>query len=253
MIIGGVGGDEPVRVVARAEPVEWRRALAWQEAVHAAVVAGRAPETVFLLVHPPTVTLGRRGRDAALLRPAEELREAGVAVHVAGRGGDVTYHGPGQWVIYPIFRVGRAGPDARGHLWNLEEIAIRTCADFGVEAWRRPGLSGAWTRAGKIAAIGFQLRRWVSLHGTSFNVDPRPNGFDWIVPCGLKGEPVAALADLLGPAVPSMAAVGERLLANLATVFGRRIVVHWTEGDPPEELAGLLADAGPNSSAAADT
>ncbi|MCX7818649.1 MAG: lipoyl(octanoyl) transferase LipB [Kiritimatiellae bacterium] len=233
----------------RPRPVGYAEALRWQLSLHAARLAGRVPDVVLWLVHEPVITLGRRGRREALLRTPEELAACGVELHVASRGGDATYHGPGQWVVYPILRLGRVGADAHGHLWNLEELSIRTCADFGVAAWRRPGMAGAWTASGKIAAIGFHLRRWVTLHGTSFNVDPCPNGFEWIVPCGLRGEPVASLRTCLGGHAPSMDAVAERMLANFEQVFGRRLTV-WREGEAlPPELAATLA-AQPSGSSA---
>ena len=126
--------------VPLADPVPYDTALRWQEALHHARVAGRLPDTVLILQHAPTITLGRRGRDNFLLRPPEELESRGIAVRHASRGGDVTYHGPGQWVLYPILRLGSGGADAHGHLWNLEEIALRVCRAFGVEAARRAGM-----------------------------------------------------------------------------------------------------------------
>ncbi len=226
--------------VLRSRPMSYGAGLRWQLALHGARLADRVPDVVLWLVHRPVITLGRRGRRSALVRPADELAAQGVELHIASRGGDATYHGPGQWVVYPILRLGGVGADAHGHLWNLEELSIRTCADFGVPAWRRPGMSGAWTAQGKIAAIGFHIKRWVTLHGTSFNVDPQPNGFEWIIPCGLRGEPVASLRQCLGGEAPPMDTVAERMMANFEHVFGRRLTV-WRGRDPlPTDLANLL-------------
>ncbi len=215
-----------------------------QECLHAARLAGRIPDTVVALQHGPVVTLGRRGRDNFLLRQPDALAALGIEVHVSSRGGDVTYHGPGQWVLYPILHLGVGRADAHGHLWNLEEISIRTCRDFGVEAWRREGKSGAWTASGKIAAIGFHIKRWITMHGTSFNVDPRPDGFAHIVPCGLAGEPVASLRTCLGDRCPPMDAVLDRLLAHAGTVLGRTLTLYRADGPLPAELAKAMEEVG---------
>ncbi|AKJ64401.1 lipoyl(octanoyl) transferase LipB [Kiritimatiella glycovorans] len=201
----------------------------------------RIPDTVLLLQHPPTITLGQRGRDHYLLKTPAEYRERGIEVHKAERGGDVTWHGPGQWVLYPILHLGGRGADSHGYLYNLEEVAVRTAGDLGVRAWRREGKNGAWTEAGKIAAIGFRLRRWVTFHGMSFNVMPDLSGFDTIVPCGLEGEKVASIETLLGSATPSMDRAGDALLENFEGVFDRTLT-RFREGDALP--AGLQPDRG---------
>ncbi len=183
----------------------------------------RIPDTVLFLEHCPVITLGRRGRTQHLLVSPETLRARGIDFCTASRGGDVTYHGPGQLVIYPILRLGALGADAHGYLFNLEEIAIRTCADFDVQARRVPGKNGAWTEAGKIAAIGFHLKRGITLHGMSFNVDPDLADFEVIVPCGLEGDPVCSLRSLLGERAPALADVRERMSTHFETVCGRRL------------------------------
>ncbi|MDD4735379.1 MAG: lipoyl(octanoyl) transferase LipB [Kiritimatiellae bacterium] len=178
------------------------------------------PDTVLFLQHAPVVTLGRRGRDACLKLNAAEYAARGIELHQASRGGDVTYHGPGQLVMYPIIRLGEHEADAHGYLFNLEEIAIRTAAEFGVEAYRRKGKSGAWTDAGKMAAIGFHLKRWVTSHGMSFNVNLPLSGFDTIVPCGLS-EPVTSLQQILAEACPSVCNVREVMTRLFSLVCGR--------------------------------
>ena len=185
--------------------------------------ADRIPDTVLFLEHGPVVTLGRRGRTEHLLVSPEILRARGIDFCTASRGGDVTYHGPGQLVIYPVLRLGALGADAHGYLYNLEEIAIRTCADFGVQARRVQGKNGAWTEAGKIAAIGFQLKRGITLHGMSFNVAPDLADFEVIVPCGLEGDPVCSLQSLLGERAPPLADVRERMSTHFEAVCGRRL------------------------------
>jgi lipoyl(octanoyl) transferase len=222
------------------DPVSYRDALRLQLALHAARVEDRVDDTVLFLQHRPVITLGRRGRTEHLLAQEEKLNQLGIELVEATRGGDVTYHGPGQIVMYPIMRLGAKGTDAHGYLHNLEEIAIRTCASFGVEAWRREGKSGAWTTAGKIAAIGFKLQRWVTLHGMSFNVAPHLPGFDLIVPCGLAGEPVGSLLSLTGSDGPGLAEAASTLADHYEVVCGRKLQrVAWGE-TLPEALAAAL-------------
>lgn len=225
-----------------ARPVPYGPAMAFQGAVHAARVAGRVPDTLLLLEHKPTITLGRRRRDNYLLWSLEECADRGIDVHVASRGGDVTYHGPGQWVVYPVFKLGTAEADAHGWLWNFEEVAIRTAAEFGVEAWRREGMNGAWSSKGKIAAIGFHLKRWVSLHGMSFNVDVDLTGFSGIVACGLEGEPVASLKTCLADATPETDLVATTLLHQVQAVFGRNLEVYSALQACPPALADLIVE-----------
>lgn len=145
----------------------------------------------------------------------------GIELFHAERGGDVTYHAPGQWVLYPILRLGTRAADSHGYLWNLEEVALRTLADFGVHGFRRAGKNGAWIEQGKVAAIGFRLKRWVTFHGMSFNVCLDLSGFQTIVPCGLVGQPVASLQTALGATCPPLTAVRDRLLANFSSICAR--------------------------------
>jgi lipoate-protein ligase B len=220
-------------------PVGYDRAVRFMEAVHAARVGGTVPDVILLMQHTPVVTLGRRGRDGHLRLSADELAARGIELRRASRGGDVTYHGPGQWVLYPIIRLGIGTADAHGYLWLLEEIAIRSAEAFGVVAFRRRGLSGAWTTAGKIAAIGFFLRHWVTLHGMSFNATLDLSGFETIVPCGLVGERVASLAAILGPAAPPADAVGRVLLERAVHILRRDARFFRAPEEIPVELRRL--------------
>lgn len=187
------------------------------------------PDTVLLLQHPPVITLGTRGRQEGLLLPREAYAQQGVDLFHAERGGDVTCHAPGQWVLYPILRL--SGGNSHNYLWMLEETALRTLADFGIEGFRREGMNGAWTKQGKVAAIGFRLKRWVSFHGMSLNVCNDLSLFDSIVPCGLTGEPVASMQAILGGACPSMECVADRLLAQFCAVTNRVFVC---DGEDPD-------------------
>ncbi len=202
------------------EPVAYQEALDLQETLHCARCEDRIADTVLVMQHQPVITLGRRGRTNYLQVPAAELSRRGIELYTASRGGDVTYHGPGQWVVYPILRLDALASGARGYLWSLEETALRTAADFGVISFRREGMSGAWTDTGKISAIGFHVRRGVTLHGMSFNVRHALVGFEYIVPCGLEGQSVAGLEAELGASCPAMSEVAERLIENFSSVTG---------------------------------
>jgi lipoic acid synthetase len=223
------------------EPVPYRRGLEIQHRLLKARQDVEIPDTVLILQHRPVVTLGNRGRDNYLLKTEGEYRQLGIELFRAERGGDVTFHGPGQWVLYPILHLGANEADSHGYLHNLEEIAIRTLADYGVDGFRREGKSGAWTDAGKVAAIGFRLKKWVSFHGMSFNVSNDLSGFETIVPCGLAGEPVASLQTILGSGCPDMNEVRDSLLCHFADVCNRRLERFDAEGELPEKLGDLLA------------
>lgn len=220
-------------------PLPFAETALLQERLAEARAADRLPDVVLFLEHKPVVTLGTRGRTASLVASPERLAAMGVDLVQASRGGDATFHGPGQLVIYPILKLGAHEADAHGYLANLEEVAIRTAADFGVRAFRRSGKNGAWTDAGKIAAIGFRLKRWVTLHGMSFNVSVDLKGFDSIIPCGLKGERVSSLKALLGPACPALAEVRQGMIGHFEKVFERPLRV-FAPGDAlPAELNAL--------------
>ena len=222
-------------------PLPYVRGVQIQERLHAARLADRIPDVALFLEHTPVVTLGQRGRREGLRVSAERLQALGIDLARASRGGDVTFHGPGQCVLYPILQLGSHEADAHGYLHNLEEIALRTAADFGVRAYRRTSKNGAWTDDGKIAAIGFRLKRWVTLHGMSFNVNVDLAGFGLIVPCGLAGEKVSSLQRLLGDSCPTMPQVRDHLARHFAEVCDRKLEIFHAGQDLPPELRHLLA------------
>lgn len=204
-------------------PVPYGEATAWQEQLVQARLNDGVPDTVLIMEHEPVITLGASADESHLRLSPAQLTERGIAVVHSARGGDVTWHGPGQLVIYPILKLHVEERDVRGYIERLEETAIRTAATFSIHAWRRPGLTGVWTAHGKLAAIGVRIRRWVTFHGLSFNVAPEPDGFQYIVPCGLAGEPVTSLRALLAPeGVPGMGAVRAAWLQAFESVFNRR-------------------------------
>ena len=175
-------------------PVPYAEALATMETRVADIHAGRASELVWLLEHPPLYTAGTSSKSADLLQP---LR---FPVHVAGRGGQYTYHGPGQRVAYVMLDLRNRKQDVRRFVFDLEEWTIRALARFNVRAERRAGRVGVWvtrlSREDKIAAIGIRIRHWVSFHGISINVEPDLSHYDGIVPCGIAEHGVTSLVDL---------------------------------------------------------
>lgn len=205
----------------RAGRVAYAEALAWQRRLVAARSQGQAEDTLLLLEHPPTITLGVRADPAHVLLPAEELERRGVALVRSDRGGDVTYHAPGQIVGYPILKLSQYGADLGRYVRALEEVIIRTLADYGLAGARVPGLTGVWADGGrvKLCAIGVRLSAaGVTSHGFALNVSPNLAGFAQIVPCGISDRAVSSLEQLLGAAPPS-AEVEARLLEHFAAVF----------------------------------
>ncbi len=202
-------------------PVPYATALHWQDELVAARQADLIPDVMLVLEHTPVITRGIRTQAAHVLVSPQRLTELGVDLHDTPRGGDVTYHGPGQWVLYPILRLTGDEADAHAFVSRLEDTAIRTAAEFGVPAERRRGKTGVWTEAGKLAAIGVRFQKWVSSHGLAFNVAPDLHHFDLIVPCGLQGERVTSLQAILGDRCPTMTAARDALLRHLSAAFGR--------------------------------
>jgi lipoyl(octanoyl) transferase len=182
--------------------------------------AGRIPDTLLLLEHDPVFTLGRNARAENVLLSEDALRAQGFEVFETGRGGDVTYHGPGQAVGYPILDLSPDRCDVHRYVRDLEEVMIRTCADYGIEAARVAGMTGAWVGDEKIGAIGVRIARWVTSHGFALNVSNDLAPFGMIVPCGIRGRGVTSLQRQLARPV-SLADAAPRLARHLAAVFGR--------------------------------
>jgi lipoyl(octanoyl) transferase len=202
-------------LVPYAEGLELQRALVEDRK------AGRIPDTLLLLQHPHVVTVGvkKDGRSHIIATP-EQLSSRGVEVFETGRGGDVTYHGPGQLVGYPILDLNPDRRDVHRYVRDLEEVMIRVCAGYGLSADRIKGLSGAWIGDEKIGAIGVRISRWVTSHGFAFNVTTDVEFFNLIVPCGIADRGVTSLAAQLGR-VPDMTEVEDRFEEHFAAVFDR--------------------------------
>ena len=182
----------------------------------------RIPDTLLLLEHPHVVTLGVKlaaSRSHVLASP-EQLSSRGVELFETGRGGDVTYHGPGQLVAYPILDLRPDRQDVHRYVRDLEEVMIRVSADYGVDASRVAGASGAWVRDRKIGAVGVRISRWITSHGIALNVATDLDYFNLIVPCGIADKGVTSLARELGRPV-AMAGVEDRVVAHMADVFAR--------------------------------
>ena len=200
-------------LVSYADGLELQRALVDDRK------AGRIPNTLLLLQHPHVLTIGvkKDGRQH-ILAPAEVLTERGVEVFETGRGGDVTYHGPGQLVGYPIFDLDPDRRDVHKYVRDLEEVMIRVCADYGLAADRVKGMSGTWIVDAKIGAIGVRISRWVTSHGLAFNVTTDLDFFNLVVPCGIADKAVTSLAAQLGHPVP-MAEVEDVFIRHFSAVF----------------------------------
>jgi lipoyl(octanoyl) transferase len=208
--------------VRRLGTVPYARAVELQRELVEARKAGRIPDQLLLLQHPPVITIGVKARHdrSHVLAGSEQLRQEGVELFETGRGGDVTYHGPGQLVGYPILDLRPDRCDVHRYVRDLEDALIRVAAEFGIQAGRVPGLTGVWVGPEKLAAIGVRISRWITSHGFAFNVTTKLSQFTLIVPCGIQDRGVTSLEALLGIA-PAMARVEEAAIQAMASVFGR--------------------------------
>ncbi len=205
--------------------IAYAEAFAIQQAANEALQAGTGEETLFLVEHAPVITVtAKQSARANLITPAATLANLGVAVVETNRGGDITYHGPGQLVAYPILDLNRHDLNLSSYMRLLEEVVIATLAAFGVAGQREAGNTGVWVRqetqagnqSAKICAMGVRIRKGTTLHGLALNVTTDMEHFKLIVPCGLAGRPVVSLAQLLGEKCPSMAEVKAQLVEELA-------------------------------------
>jgi lipoyl(octanoyl) transferase len=190
----------------------------------AARKAGVIPDTLLLLEHPHVYTLGRNAKKENLLISAEQLAARGAQVFEIDRGGDVTYHGPGQLVGYPILDLAQHRCDVAWYMRSLEEVLIAVAGEYGIEAGRLAGAPGVWVENNKLAALGVHISRWVTSHGFAFNVNTDLGYFDWIVPCGLRDKGVTSLQRLLGRLV-GMDEVAEKVARHFGRVFELEIVL----------------------------
>jgi lipoate-protein ligase B len=202
--------------VQRLGCVDYEAALALQKETELAVKNGVQPDTLLLLEHPHTFTIGRRGDSSSVLLDPEQLGSRNVTLFETNRGGKVTYHGLGQVVGYPIINLSPDREDVHRYVRDLEEVLIRTVADFGIDAFRIEGLTGVHTQRGKVAAIGVHIARWVTTHGFALNVNTDLSYFDLIIAC--DGEPVTSMEELLLTKT-DLSVVEDRIAVNFANVF----------------------------------
>ncbi len=208
-------------LVRRLGLIEYGAALTIQKETERAVQTGTQPDTLLLLEHPHTFTVGRRGDNSAVLLDAATLLERGLAVFETNRGGKATYHGLGQLVGYPIIKLSPDREDVHRYVRDLEEVLIRAMSDFDIAAFRIEGLTGVHTERGKVAAIGVHIARWVTTHGFALNVNADLSFFNLIVAC--EGEPVTSMKELLCGEV-SLSQVEDRIIERFAEVFESRVV-----------------------------
>jgi lipoyl(octanoyl) transferase len=209
-------------IVEQLGTVDYAAGLALQHERVSQRKAGAIPDTLLLLEHPHVYTLGRNAHRENVLVSPEFLRSRGAEVFETDRGGDVTYHGPGQLVGYPILDLAQHRRDIAWFMRSLEEVFIRVAADYGFEAGRVAGVTGVWVGNEKLVAMGVHISRWVTSHGFAFNVNTDLRYFDWIVPCGLRNKGVTSIARLSGR--PSdMNLARERVVEHFGNVFGVEI------------------------------
>jgi lipoyl(octanoyl) transferase len=203
--------------------IGYAEAYALQQRVVAARKAGAIEDVLLLCEHPHVITQGRNGKREHLLASEHVLRQKGVEFHATNRGGDITYHGPGQLVGYPILNLGAIRRDVVWYVRTLEEAMIRATAEFGISAERVAGKTGIWVRAGKteekLAAIGVHISRWVTSHGFAYNVSTDLRNFDLIVPCGIADRKATSLEKLLGRSVEEKE-VAPRIAKHLGELLG---------------------------------
>ncbi len=209
--------------VERLGRVEYGAALEIQKQTERAVLTGAQADTLVLLEHPHTLTLGRRAAQNGIIAPETILRERSVTVFETNRGGKVTYHGLGQIVGYPIINLSPDREDVHRYVRDLEEVLIRTMQDFNIEAFRIEGLTGVHTSRGKVGAIGVHIARWVTTHGFALNVNTDLSYFNLIVAC--EGEPVTSMKEILGREV-EIRPVEDRIIERFAEVFEMKLEGH---------------------------
>jgi lipoyl(octanoyl) transferase len=208
--------------VRRLGTVPYAAALELQKRLVEERRAGTIADQLLLLQHPPVITLGAKVRNdrSHVLASPDDLTAAGVELFEAGRGGDVTYHGPGQVVGYPIMDLRPDRCDVHRYVRDLEQVMIDAAAEFGIVAGRVAGLTGAWVDGNKLAAIGVRIARWITSHGFAFNVTTDLSHFGYIVPCGITDRGVTSLGRLLGRDVP-IRQVEDAVLTAFSRVFDR--------------------------------
>ena len=221
--------------VRRLGRIDYESGLALQKETAAAIKEGTQPDTLLLLEHPHTLTIGRRGTNSSILFSEDELSTRGVKVFETNRGGKVTYHGLGQLVGYPVINLSPDREDVHRYVRDIEEVLLRAMADFGIDAFRIKGLTGVHTSRGKVAAIGVHIARWITTHGFALNVNTDLGYFDLIIAC--EGEPVTSMQQLLGNHV-DMNTVEDSVARHFAEVFDMDLTLECADLSALSPVAG---------------
>ncbi len=201
--------------------VPYKKALEYQESLLAKRIAEKIPDSLILLEHPPTITTGRKGNTGNLLVRKEYLEKHGISFVHASRGGDITFHGPGQIVGYPILNLKNHEMDIRKHLRSIEEVIIQTLGDFEIEGRRIDGVTGVWVKRSKIASIGIAIRKWVTYHGFALNVSTNLDYFELILSCGITDVRITSIGSWLGNEESiRMDDVTQSVIKNFMGIFG---------------------------------
>lgn len=204
--------------IHRLGRISYEQACNLQREICARRLDGLVPDSLLLVEHPPTITIGKSGKLDNILVPGEELNRMGVSLFFTDRGGDVTYHGPGQLVAYPIIDLRQRAKNIHAYVRDLEEVVLRTLGEFSI-AGSRNSHAGVWVGDRQISAIGIAVKRWIAMHGISLNVHPDHAHFNLINPCGLDGVRVTSIHEMTGRDIP-MEQVTNALVASFAEVFG---------------------------------
>jgi lipoyl(octanoyl) transferase len=236
--------------VSHLGPTPYREGLALQQALVERRAQGRAPDRLLFPDHPPVLTIGRNPSPRNVIASPDALRASGIEVFEVARGGDVTWHGPGQLVGYLVCDLNGRGRDLHRFLREIEQGLIDALAGWGIAGERSPGRTGVWVEGEKIASIGIAVRRWVSYHGFALNVAPDLRFFDLIHPCGLKGIQMTSVARRRGPEAPSLAAARDAVASAMTRALG---FPGWIAEDASEVRLSLMEEpaAAPRGSHAA--
>ena len=212
-------------IVTKLGRMDYREALSLQEKLLGLRQQAGISDILLLVEHPPVLTLGRRGKRHNILLPADELRKKGIAIYEVNRGGDVTYHGPGQLVGYPIMDLKQHGADIKSFVWGLEEVFIRLLKEqYEITASRdEKKYTGVWVENQKITAIGIAVNRWATMHGFAFNINTNLEHFRWINPCGITDKGVTSLAQLTG-SICDFDKVTAKVVEYFTEIFGMNAV-----------------------------
>jgi lipoyl(octanoyl) transferase len=232
-------GRAPYRKVWDLQKSAQQKLIDQKKKYREGIIPGRPlNDMLFFVEHPHVYTLGKSGKSAHLLRTASELADIEAEYIEIDRGGDITYHGPGQLVGYPILDLGRYFTDIHKYLRFLEEVIIRTCADYGLKAERIDGFTGVWVHGAKICAMGIRCSRWVTMHGFALNVHTDLTYFDHIVPCGIKNKSVTSLSECTGQQVKPDE-VKKKIIRHFGDVFNAKMNTADTNSEPKLQISYL--------------